>query len=268
VPVQRVDPARVETRMNESEQVSNLISGTSSGDSKIIGNYKDFLYTEPLDNAKLYMNDYLTQLTSGRGSASSYIPNGSTGFGSGMGESYASTLKSVALKSTIEPVATKFDYPGNPGENLFADGFNNLDKLVDPEKTNNPWTIEKDAQQKFQQRLEAEQTAAFAESIAGKGMRSTKSGDTITTPGALIADNMANVMDLGNKIIAGSQSIPEAITAVVTQIITQSISSGIGKAAENVQREGNVSNWVNPDNQSSNNETSNSVDPATGQPYN
>lgn len=250
-----------------NEQVSNLVSGTSSQDSKIIGNYKDFLHTEPLDNTKVYMNDYLTQMVSGRGSASNYIPTGSSGFGSGTGGSYSAMLVDIVQKNVIEPQDLKPDYVGNPSENMFEGGsMENFNKYLSG--VNNPWAFELYAQQKFQERLEVEKNAAFAESIAGKGMRSTRSGDTIITPGALIADNMANVMDLGNKIIAGSQSIPEAITAVVTQIITQSISNGIGKAAENVQREGNVSNWVNPDTQAtSNNETSNYVDPNTGWPF-
>lgn len=251
-----------------SEKVSDLVSGTSSQDSLIISDYRDFLYTEPLDDTKVYMNDYLTQMVSGRGSASNYVPSGSSGFGSGTGGNYSAMLVDIVQKNIIEPEELKPDYVGNPSENMFEGGnLENFNKYLSG--VNNPWAFELYAQQKFSEQLEIRQNAAMAEGIAGKGMKSTRSGDTIVTPGALTADNLASVMDLGNKIVSGAQSIPEVITGVVSQIITQSISNGIGKAAENAQREGKASNWTNPDTQATkNNETSNSVDPATGQPYN
>lgn len=251
-----------------NEQVANLISGSSSQDSKIIGNYKDFLYTEPMENTQVYMNDYLSQMVSGRGSASSYQAMGpGGGFGSGAGGSYNTILIDIAKKATIEPVMEKVGYVGNPGDNLFNDGsLKNL--MTFSEGPNSPWGAKQAALQEFSTRFMIEQSAAQMEGSVGNGVRSTKNGDTITTPGALIAENMANVMDLGNKVISGATTVPEVITGVVTQIITQAIETGIGKAAENIQREGGASNWINPDTQAaSNNETSNWVNPDTGRPF-
>ena len=251
-----------------NEQIANLISGSSSQDSKIIGNYKDFLYTEPLEQTKLFMNDYLTQMVSGRGSASSYIPN--PGFGGGAGGGYSTQLVQMARRATIEPVKKKLDTTFDPsnaikitGDNVDLSGFS---KFTDSDGINNPLTFEAAAKDAFNNRMAIEQEAARMEGMVGKGMRSTRSGDTITTPGAIIADTMVNALDIGNKIIAGAQGMPEVITAIVTQVVTQTIETGIGKAAENVQRGGGSSNWGNGG-QSQGSETSNWVNPDTGKPF-
>ena len=247
-----------------NEQIANLISGTSSGDSKIIGNYKDFLYTETTAQANLFLNDYLSQMTGGKGSLSNYIP--AEGFGGGSGGNFSQQLVEMAKKATLEQVTMQVDYIGDPGQNMFANGnLDNFNKYLSG--VNNPWAFQLHAQQKYQERLEIERDAARTEALIGQGFRSTKQGDSIITPGSIVVDAASNVMDLGNKIIAGATSVPEAITATVTQIITQSIESGIGMASQIVEREGGSSNWINPDTQAnSNNETSNWINPDTGKP--
>jgi hypothetical protein len=178
-------------------------------------------------------------------------------------------LRDLALKATSEREEVETDYVGDPGQNLFENGkLDNFLKYTDPGKINNPLTFRLNAEREFNERLKIEKDAARLEGEIGDGMRSVKSGETVTTPGSIVAATMVNVMDLGNKIIAGATSVPEAITATVTQIVTQAITNGIGKAAENVQREGKASNWINPDtNRTMNSETSNWIDPDTGRPF-
>lgn len=246
-----------------NEEVANLVSGSSSQDSKIIGNYKEFLHTDPKKETDRYMKELLTDITGGRGSLSNYIPSGE-GFGGGNGGSYNAQLVEMVQNSVINTPTPTVDYIGDPRQNLF-DEPGNLDKYVSG--INYPLKLQVYTQQKYQERLEIEKDAARTEAIAGQGFKGTRKGDTIITPGSLIGDNMADVMDLGNKVIAGAQSIPETITAVVTQVIAQTIENGVGKASENVQREGPKSDWVNPDTQKTTTaETSDWINPDTNKP--
>ncbi len=263
-----------------NQDMGNMIGGSSTSNAKFITNWQDFMFTQPKQEADNYMNDYLSQLTKGRGSITGYIPNnnlGSSGllsdnyegvgngsFNYGMSQDdpeYASLIATAEAKginlggvntgnagnymqqlvqgaknSISDSTMPTPTYQGNPAQNLFSDGtFKNLNTYLSG--INNPWAFNMNAEQKYQEQLTQNQQAAQAQAVAYQGFKGTSSGGTITNPGSLIKENMANVQDMGNKVLASANSMPEIITSVIQQIVTQSIQSGIGNAAANAQRE-------------------------------
>lgn len=229
-----------------SSKISGIVGGSSSQNSKIIGNYTDFLHTAPQNKTNLYMNDYLSQITQGRGSNSSYIPN-NEGFGNGAfvggltNDNYKAQLVVSAKAVTNERTEANATYIGNPSQNMFSAG--NMDNFnLYLSGINNPWAFNLNAEQKYQERLTIEQDAARTEAIAGRGFKSTQQGGTITTPGSLTADIMASAQTVGLNSLANAQSVPEVITAVVQGIISKTIQNGVGNAQGNAQKSQNVTN--------------------------
>jgi hypothetical protein len=217
-----------------TSKISSIVGGSSSQDSKIISNYTDFLHTDPLKKSKLYLNDYLSQMTQGRGSISSYI-SVSEGFGSNAGN-YIAQLKQSALAITTEIKQTIPSYHGNPSQNMFVDGnLNNFNLYLSG--VNNPWAFNLTVQQKYQEIITIQQDAARTEALANRGFMSTKQGDTIISPGSLTGDIMARVQTMGLDVLANAQSVPEIITSAVQGIITSAIQKGIGKAQNIAQKE-------------------------------
>lgn len=221
-------------------EINMIVGGSSSQNSRIISNYRDFLHTDPLRKTNRYMNDYLSQITRGRGSAAGYIPNEGFGGGAFIGGlnngNYLAQLRQSALSITAETNEPQPTYVGNPSRNMFADGnMNNFNLYLSG--INNPWAFNMNATQKYQEYLAIEKEAAQAEADAGQGFKSTRQGDSITTPGSLIGATMSNVQNLGLSVLANARNTPEVITSVVQNTITQSIQNGIGNAQRNAQRE-------------------------------
>jgi hypothetical protein len=222
-----------------NNQVSDIVGGSSTDDSKVIGDYSDFIYDKPTEKTKLYVNDLIDQSLDERGSYSGYEPN-NEGFGSSEGGNYYAQLKQITQDDIINPTDPKVTYSGDPGQNMFSDG--NLGKFLSytsPYNINNSWNYESHFEYEYEKKLTKEQDAARTEAQAGGGYASTRQGDTIVTPGSLIGANMANVQDIGNNVIANAQHMPEIITSLVQQMITQTIQNGIGNAKQNAQRENN-----------------------------
>ncbi|MDP1884059.1 MAG: hypothetical protein Q8L10_01705 [Candidatus Moranbacteria bacterium] len=221
-------------------EISVAIGGSSSQNSRIIGNYRDFLHVEPLQKTNRYMNDYLSQITRGRGSEAGYVPNEGFGAGAFVGGlnhgNYIAQLRQSAMAVTVDRREPTPTYVGNPRQNMFANG--NMDNFnLYLSGINNPWSFNMNAEQKYQERLAIEKEAAQTEAIAGQGYKGTRQGDTITTPGSLIGTTMSNVQNLGLSVLASARNAPEVVTATVQNILTQSIQNGIGNAQRNVQRE-------------------------------
>lgn len=260
-----------------NKEMGGMIGGSSSQNAKFITDWTDYMYTQPKQTADKFMNDYLSQVTRGRGSMSNYIPNnnasglladnyegvGDGSFAYGMAQNdpaygrliqtaqakgfdlsgvtnnagnYMQGLVDGAKKQTTEQVEAAITYVGNPAQNLFAGGnFKNLNTYLSG--INNPWAFNINAQQKYQEQLAQQIDINRTMGQAYNGFKGTMSGNLITNPGSLIKENMANVQDLGNKVLANAKNMPEVITSVVQQMITQSIQSGIGNAQRNIQRE-------------------------------
>lgn len=225
-------------------RINAIIGGSSPQNSLIITNYRDFLDIGPSQKTNIYMNDYLSQITQGRGSSSGYIP--AEGFGDGaFVNSYRSQLVQSALSVTADRTQLEPTYNGNPSQNMFSEGnLNNFNLYLSG--INNPWAFNLNAQQKYQERLAIEQDAARTEAIAGRGIKSTKQGDTIITPGSVTSDILAKTQTIGLDVIANAQSVPEIITAVVNSLLSKALQNGIGNAQGNAQR---ADAWKNTDKQ-------------------
>lgn len=259
------------------KNMTGTIGGSSAQGSMVITNFQDFIIgaakKEGADAAKkIVLNDWL----SGKGS-SSYIPNnfsfsgqfganyegvgdGAFAYGvaqenptygrlvsaaqaagfsgsSALSGNYAGTLKNLAT-SIIEGNDSdlKMTYVGNPSQNLFSGGnFKNLSSLNQGINWA-PAFLNKAAEVTAEKKNDAT-IAKSAEATAGQGYEGKKQGGQIVTPGSLVGANMANVSDLGNKVIAGAQSIPEVITSMVQQMISQTMQQGIGNIQSHLQKE-------------------------------
>lgn len=71
-----------------NNSIVNKIGGSSSGGAMFVTNWKDYLFNKPEMESKKFVNDYLSQVTKGRGSLSSYIPSDSSKFNSILGKNY------------------------------------------------------------------------------------------------------------------------------------------------------------------------------------
>lgn len=217
-----------------NQEVSFLVTGRSSQGAMFVTDWHDYLIAQPQKQAQLYMNAYIDQATSGRGSLSQYIPAGFEGFGLSVAN-YNNQLKIGATASIVNPATPKTTYVGDPSQ-MFAQGnFRNLSLYLSG--INNPWAFNLHMQEVMDKKKQEFQTAALAEGQAGQGVLGTKSNGKITNPGILVKEQIAGVQDLGNKIIAAAQSVPEVISSVVSQMITQSLSQGIGTIQASVHRE-------------------------------
>lgn len=226
--------------------VSSLISGGGTSGAMFITDWDDWLYNQPAEQTKLYMNDFLTLTTAGKGSSSNYI---ATGQGEGVtGSALAQHIQSY--KNSMENNIPQYDLDSTcedlstvPSSEFWrcwsASHSNDMNNYFGRELVWDSASISKQTRE--------EQKAAYT-AMSYKGFKPQTSGSSVITPGSTIADMYSNTQDLGNKIIASAQSIPEVITAVVTRIATNAIRQGIGNAQRNVQREiNNVTSGVRRD---------------------
>jgi hypothetical protein len=216
------------------KEVSFMITGRSSGGAMFVTDWNDYLLAQPTSKADLYINDYITQSTSGRGSMTAYIPASGEGIGGG---SYISVMmqgaKSITSNRPTQPVVT---YTGNPSR-MFAgaSGFANMNLYLSG--INNPWAFNLNVQQSYQQKLNSEQQIAQAKVISGQGFIGQESDGITTTPGSLIKDQVSKVQTMGVDVLANANNLPEVIMAAVSAIISQSITQGVGNIQSSVNRE-------------------------------
>lgn len=227
--------AKQKAAQSLNSSISSLIGGSSTQGAMFITDWTDYLVTTPATNTSTYINDYLSQITQGRGSSSGYEGVGGSG-------SYAQQLVTDAKSVTTETTTPTTSYEGDPSQNLFDEGnFDNMNLLFS-DVSFRPIFIANGTVE-YQKKLAQEQAIATAKSIAYAGFKGTEQSGMITNPGSLVMQNMANVQDIGNKVLANAQNIPEVITSIVQQMITSSIQNGIGQVQSAVQKE--VTNVTN-----------------------
>lgn len=225
-----------------NQEVNFLVTGRSSQGAMFVTDWHDYLIAQPQKQTQLYMNAYIDQATSGRGSLSQYIPAGSEGFGLSRAN-YNNQLGIGARASIVNPAMPRTTYVGDPSQ-MFAQGnFRNLSLYLSG--INNPWAFNLHMQEVMDKKNQELQKVASDKIIAGQGFTGTESEGKTITPGIVAKEALTGVQDLGNKIIAEAQSVPEVILSVVSQMITQSLSQGIGTIQASVHREiGNTRNQV------------------------
>ncbi|MFH0969389.1 MAG: hypothetical protein V1804_02685 [Patescibacteria group bacterium] len=221
-----------------NSSVSAMISGGGgSGGALFITNWNDYLVSQPLKKTELYMNDFFTLTTRGSGSSSNYLSSSRSG--EGISGNYTNYLVEQAKKATTGssiPQTNISEYVSDPSEMFSAGNWRGFSAFVS-NPANNPFGYTLMAQSAYQEKLEQEKDEARIRAMSYQGYTAKESNGNVITPGSAIASMQAGVQDLGNKIIASAQNIPEVITAVVTRIATNAIRQGIGNAQRNVQRE-------------------------------
>jgi hypothetical protein len=206
--------------------VNRLVSGGKGGP-KIITNWKNFIVKDSAQATHRYMNDYLTQATRGRGSRSGYTTAGGEGFGKNYSQSLAEGMKRAVINEYQPTVDSYIE----PGRMLARGNFQGLNTYLSG--VNSPYSLSADLEEKQATEQAANEAAAAAEGVAGKGFLSTKTADgTVVTPASTTADIFSNTQDLGNKLLAGAQTLPEVAITSMMNMLTRTITKGIGDAAE------------------------------------
>jgi hypothetical protein len=249
-----------------NEQVNKLVGGTVGSAAMFITDWEDFIVNEPQRQARTYMNDYLSQITMGRGSYSGYSYRSygtvlgasdsktNEGFfggkvlgendvqGNGTGNSassdnYYETLLDTGKAATVDKKDLVPDYEGSPSQMFASGNFKNMNSYFSG--VNNPWAFDIQARGRYAMYQEDQRQQAFARSIAYQGYLGTTKNGRIVTPGSTIEQTVANVQDIGNKIIAAAQHPEELISSVVANVINTAIKQGIGAASNMVDRQVN-----------------------------
>ncbi|MFZ2299543.1 MAG: hypothetical protein WAW00_00195 [Candidatus Moraniibacteriota bacterium] len=233
-----------------NQQVGQLIGGgSSSGQALFITNYDDFLYKGPAQRTELYMNDFFTMTTRGKGSSANYSGAGSSG---GIGGNYASYLTSVGKQATVQQGAPRTtnleEYTSSP-QAMFAEGDWRAFNAFFSNPANNPYGYSLQAEQAYQNKLAQEQQEALVQAQSAGGFLPSRSGNTVVAPGGSIQAAQTDVQNLPNTFLATATNPGELLSGVIAAMANKMVSgliqNGIGQVQSNVQREnGNVQNQV------------------------
>lgn len=243
-----------------NQTISNAISQSGTGP-MFITNWEDFLINEPQRKADLYMNDFFTSITSGRGSYSYSsarklfsIRNGLTSEGKVAGaetaregiiagdnawisspESYQIALAKEARSNTVNSSIPTCEITDASGA-FTGNSWGTFTTMIGTD-TCNKFGLNNISQNVYASKLEKEGKIAETQSLAYKGYKATTSGGYVITPGSTIEAIQAQTEDLPNKVIAAANSAPQIVASIVTRFATRTIQQGIGQAQNYVQRE-------------------------------
>lgn len=232
---------------NLNNQINSLVGGGSNGSPAFITNWQDYLFDAPANQTRAYMNDYLSRMTSGRGTYSGYTPEGFSGASANnyLAELKQNGINSIENNDSLDNIP-KTTYEGNPDQMFASGNFRNMSLYLSG--TNNPWAFDIATQNAYQTKLDQAKEIQKNKSLAYQGFKGTGekgSDSTITNPGSLTKEYVANVQNLGNNIIANASHPGEVISAVVSQMITQSIQQGFSAVQKKaMQQTYNVQNKI------------------------
>lgn len=230
----QVGAAKQAAVMALQKEMSFLITGRSAGGARFVTDWNAYLVTQPKNTSDIYINDYISQATRGRGSLTSYIPAGSEGVGGG---SYTSALAQGAKNITSsQPAKPQVTYTGNPSQ-MFdsANGFSNMDLYLSG--INNPWAFKMNVQQAYQTKLANTQLAAQMKVNGTGGVLPVESNGQTINPAGLVEAQIAKVQNMGVDVLTNAQNLPSIISSVVSATINQAMIQGIGTIQASVHRE-------------------------------
>jgi len=212
--------------------------------SLIINDWQEFLIEEPLNKAKVYLDDLLT--TSSRSRTSNLNYNFASASGN---KSYVAQLENNTRRK-IQEGEIGFhtididEYLPDPSDikSMFSDGSWRAYNAFISNPANNPYGHSLMVEERYYNYLAQQEKEAQTRAIAGKGYKDKTKDGYVITPGATIADIYRDVLNIGNNIVASAGSIPEIITASVSRVLTQAINQGIGDVQRNINR--NISHGI------------------------
>lgn len=225
-------------------RVMGLVGGTSTGTSQVISDWKDYLYQEPEDRVRLAMDNYYATTLRGR----------STGFSSGSGSSYEAYLQRsaethLATKNSVSDSISRLgELTSDPAEALSRGDIRVFTAMYSSGSDPFGYSLRAEEYQmavREQYRKEAELQA-----VAYAGYKGVRDNDgNVILPGSTVGQMVADVQDVGNKVIAAAQNPVELIGGVVTSLanrmITNMVRNGVGTIQSSINREiRNVDNQV------------------------
>ena len=228
-----------------NSQIDSLIGGSNGSSPAFITNWQNYLVDQPKATTQTYINDYLSQMTNGKGTATGYTSEGFAGNGSYLVELKQNSLAHINTSNTT--TVPKVTYESDPSTMFDKGNFKDMSLYLSG--VNNPWSFDLAAQDAYQKKLETEKATQQAKAIAYQGFKGAGengSNSTITNPGSLIKTNIANVQNIGNMALASATHPGEVISSLVSQVITQAIHQGF-KSVQNAvsQQTNNVENKIN-----------------------
>jgi len=197
--------------------MTNFIGGSSSGGSLITRDWTKALVEDPEKKTVDIMKDYISETIGGRG-GSKY---------EGFGGNYMGELGQAAKKMVSNKETPRASFEGDPG-NMFAekDGFQKFEEWFSG--INHPVAYMNHIEDKKREEEAEQKRLAEVPRIAYQGFEPKGGYDNVSIPGSLLKDNLANIQDIGNKVMAGSDGMMETmITAILNQIINQMMMQGL-----------------------------------------
>lgn len=245
-----------------SKQMDRFISGVGGNGARFITNWEDYLVNNPKRNATNYANDYISRLTSGRGSvnykkASNSVAGASTiageGFGRGAVLGDAADITSSSLSENIQTIGENITEPKewqlSPDiddlSTMFTGDDNeektlarmNLYLIGDGNGGNTIFDAQQAIQKEYDTALADEKATATAEGVAGGGFLSEKIDDMIAKPGILYKEMEANMENLPNLAISSATSIGELVAATVSKAIAGAVNKTISGVENKINKE-------------------------------
>lgn len=233
---------------------SALSSGGANGGPMFITNWDDYLVDKPKAETDVFINDYISETTSGKGSLANYEPvsnvgvamknyegvgDGSFAYGSllnkasaagmnsgGGGASFMAQLAQGALSLTVNQPKPQVTYEGNPNQ-MFANGnMKNMSTYLSG--INNPWAFNMNVQNEYNKKLENNKFVASSMSNAYQGFTGVGGKTSISNPGSLIMQMKASYQGINIGTIVNANSLSEVITGAVSSATAKAVSMGIG----------------------------------------
>ena len=261
-----------------TKTVSNAVSGGGSGP-LFVTNWETFLINDPRRKADLYMNDFFSGMTRGRGSSSNYsgltgslfssrdsnskvagasiaregiVKGDYTEMGnySSSGGDYQESLVSEGKNETVDATIPSCNLTSVSSSNMFK--LSTLSTIFGNDACNKPG-VRNISKGVYLSEIEKQQKVSATEGVANQGYKSVKSGDSIVTPGSTVGAIQAQNEDLGNKMLAGATSMPEVLTSLISRLAVQTLQKGIGQAQSYAQSSSNKTTNISQQMQSQSN---------------
>ncbi|NTW29998.1 MAG: hypothetical protein HGA33_01835 [Candidatus Moranbacteria bacterium] len=218
-----------------NSRVANLVGGVSSETSLIITDWREYLYQEPGEKVDSAMDNFYAKTLRGR--YSNYSSATTNNFESYLKKYSENNLKESDLSSSTSSIMSELS--SNPSADIDAGDIALFGKMIASES--DPYAYALRAE-KYKNKMteQYEKEAEIKATASGyKGVQD-KYGNTIL-PGSTIGQMVADVQDIGNKVIAAAQNPGELVSGVVTSLvnrtITNLIQNGLGQVQSSIQRE-------------------------------
>lgn len=227
--------------------VGKLIGGNSTAEALFITDWNEFLYQRPQSQTQVFMNDFFTTVTRGKGQTINYVSSGDAG--NPTSGNYASYLvrqadQAIAASDGTDAFAQlgyDLDEFAESPDEIFRKGDMRAFNAFVSNPMNNSFGFVMTATAvhatKMNQAIDAARTEASSSGFIGK--KDPGSGKTIT-PAATIDKMLADTQNIGNNIVAAAENpgiVSTIITAMINRAVNNMIQKGVGKIQASIDRE-------------------------------